>query len=369
MKARERFLEALLFGRPDRVPLEPGWPRESTVAAWREQGMPADTTDFTGQAYRLAGGREKLSGGGDWCPVDQRMIPWFTERVIERREHTQIVQDWKGNICEIGNEFTVRHLREAIDFVTRRWIKCPVENRADWTVMMKRYDPNDPVRIGNTGARNPDIPLSLNFNGPFWQLREWLGFERLCELLAEDPGFVGEMIEFWREFVARLLERALKVAVPDCVRLSEDMAFKLHAMISPRMGREFLLPSYKRWGRIIRDAGVPLYIMDSDGYADELIPVWIEGGINVLEPMEVAAGNDLPALRKKYGHAMAFRGGVDKRAIAKGGTSIEEEIKRLVPVIKDGGYIPGCDHGVPPDVSWPDFVRYVGLLASSTGWL
>ena len=23
---------------------------------------------------------------------------------------------------------------------------------------------------------------------------------------------------------------------------------------------------------------------------------------------------------------------------------------------------------VPPDVSWPDFVRYVGLLAEATGW-
>jgi hypothetical protein len=26
-------------------------------------------------------------------------------------------------------------------------------------------------------------------------------------------------------------------------------------------------------------------------------------------------------------------------------------------------------HGVPPDISWPDFVEYSRLLAQLTGWL
>jgi uroporphyrinogen decarboxylase len=140
-------------------------------------------------------------------------------------------------------------------------------------------------------------------------------------------------------------------------------------MISPDMAREFLLPVWKRWGRIIRDGGCPLFAVDSDGLTDELIPVWLEAGINVCEPMEVAAGNDLPALRRRWGRALAFRGGVDKRMMAKGGRAIEDELRRLEPVVRDGGYVPGCDHGVPPDVSWPDFVRYTGLLARVTGWL
>lgn len=28
-----------------------------------------------------------------------------------------------------------------------------------------------------------------------------------------------------------------------------------------------------------------------------------------------------------------------------------------------------CDHGVPPDISWPNFVEYSRLLAELTGWL
>jgi uroporphyrinogen decarboxylase len=109
--------------------------------------------------------------------------------------------------------------------------------------------------------------------------------------------------------------------------------------------------------------------MDSDGFMGQLIPVWMEAGINVCDPIEVAAGNDLIAFRRSFGRTMAYRGGVDKRAIAKGGSAIEAELERLAPVIRDGGYIPGCDHGVPSDVSWPDYVRYVQLLAERTGWL
>ena len=29
----------------------------------------------------------------------------------------------------------------------------------------------------------------------------------------------------------------------------------------------------------------------------------------------------------------------------------------------------GSDHGVPSDVSWPNFVQYTKLLAKATGWL
>jgi len=100
-----------------------------------------------------------------------------------------------------------------------------------------------------------------------------------------------------------------------------------------------------------------------------LIPIWIEAGVNCCDPIEVAAGNDIVAFRKEFGKDMAYRGGVDKRAIAAGGEAIEDEINRIRGVIDSGGYIPSCDHGVPADVSWPNFVRYTKLLAEATGWL
>jgi uroporphyrinogen decarboxylase len=134
------------------------------------------------------------------------------------------------------------------------------------------------------------------------------------------------------------------------------------------MVREFLMPTWRRWGEQVRAAGVPVYAIDSDGFVGELIPLWREAGFQVNDPVEVAAGNDLVAFRRQYGATMAYRGGVDKRAMAKGGAAIEREIERLRPVIAVGGYVPACDHGVPADVAWPDYLRYVDLLARATGW-
>jgi uroporphyrinogen decarboxylase len=308
-------------------------------------------------------------------PIDARMIPQFEEKVIKKKGDSQIVQDWKGNICEIGSQYTVEHLRNAIDFVTRRWIKCPVENRQDWEEMKKRYDaevpsrlPDNPAETGK-GLAGCRYPIAISFPGPFWQLREWMGFEGLCTMLYDDRNLVVEMIRFWEEFISRLLEKCLSYCGVDEVHLSEDMAYKSFSMISPKMASELLLPTYQRWGEIIRQAGVPIYAMDSDGFIGELIPIWMEAGINVCDPIEVAAGNDIVAFRRQFGRKMAYRGGVDKRAMAKGGAVIEEEFRRIEPVARDGGFIPSCDHGVPADVSWPDFLHYTELLAKVTGWL
>jgi len=40
MTSRERFRETLLFGKPDKVPFQPGGPRESILARWHKQGLP-----------------------------------------------------------------------------------------------------------------------------------------------------------------------------------------------------------------------------------------------------------------------------------------------------------------------------------------
>lgn len=89
----------------------------------------------------------------------------------------------------------------------------------------------------------------------------------------------------------------------------------------------------------------------------------------MCDPIEVAAGNDIVAFRERFGTRMAFRGGVDKRSMAAGGDVLEAEFRRLAPVVSSGGYIPSCDHGIPADVSWPNYLQYVEGMARMTGWL
>jgi len=372
MTQRQRYVETLLYGRPDRVPFTPGGPRESTLKRWHREGLPEDA-DWLAHLHERTGIEPPCSGGpGVW--INHRMIPEFEEKVIEEKEDSIVVQDWKGNICEISKSFDVTYLRLAKDFVTRRWIKCPVENRADWEQMKTRYDVDDPTRLPEN---LPELGRSLEghehvvgtiLHGPFWQLREWLGFEGLCMRFLDDPDLVRDMIDFWTTYVATLLSRLTEHVKLDYFHISEDMAYKQHCMISPAMVREFLGPCYHTWGEVVRANECPLYDVDSDGYVGELIPVWLECGLNVTDPMEVAAGNDVSEYQRLYGTRMAYRGGVDKRAMASGGDVIRDEIARIEPAVKRGGYIPGCDHGIPSDVGWPQMLEYADLLARVTGW-
>ena len=376
MNARERHIAALTFGNPDKVPFSPGGPRESTRAAWRTQGLPEDVHWFDYLCELIGVEQETPKTPPVALGVGTLMIPQFEEKLIERKADSQIVQDWKGNICEISNQFDVTYLRQAKDFCTRRWIKCPVENRDDWEQMKARYDVDAPGRFPDDfdqrcqTLKARDTICTLAWSGPFWQLREWCGFEGLCLLMIQDPDFVHDMVDFWREFVLAVTRRVLERVTIDVLHISEDMAYKAHSMISPAMTREFLQPSYDAWVALAREFGVPIVDMDSDGYIGELIPIWIESGINVCDPIEVAAHNDIVEFRRTFGRTMAYRGGVDKRALAKGGEVMREEVMRVVPpLFKDGGFIPSCDHGVPSDISWPNFIDYSRLLAELCGWL
>lgn len=375
MNPRERYRETILFGNPDKVPFGPGGPRESTLAKWHEQGLPKDKS-YMSVIYETLGIEPECSKARNLgLGVSFRMIPTFEEKVLEHKDGHYIVQDWMGAITEISDKYDYTYIRAAKDFVTRKWHKFPVENRDDWEEMKKRFNPRDPqrhpadIKERCNAMKERDFVLSFGFNGPFWQIREWVGMENLCMLMIEDPDFVKDMAEFWTDFVSETMAPIIENVDVDRVGISEDMAFKAHSMISPKMARQFLLPAYQRWHSELKASGCPIIDMDSDGYVGELIPIWIEGGINCSDPNEVAAENDIVEFRKIFGKKMAYGGGIDKRAIAKGGKVIRDELDRIEPVLKDGGYIPGCDHGVPPDISWQNFVEYSRLLAKMTGWI
>jgi len=375
MTPRERFLGALLFEETDRIPFEPGGPRESTLRAWHAQGLPEGVPWPRALCTEIGIPSEAFTPTFG-LPVNFRLMPEFEEKILEHRDGVLVVRDWMGAVTVISDQYDPSYIRAAKDFVTRHWLEWPVKNRQDWIDKIHwRYDPNTPGRFPADfaercrRARLDGRVLSVSVNGPFWQMREWCGFEGLCTLFCDAPELVHEMCRFWADFVRAMLQRILEHAVPDILRISEDMAFKCKSMISPRMVREFLVPVWTEWADLMRGAGCRLIDMDSDGYIGELIPLWIESGINVCDPIEVAAGNDIVEYRRRFGKRMAYRGGVDKRAIARSGEIMEAELERLRPVVESGGYIPGCDHGVPPDISWPAFLAYARKLAQLTRWL
>ena len=376
MLPRERYIKALTFGVADKIPLQPGGPRKSTLERWRMEGLP-EGIEYAEYVYdRLGIDPGSVYGPSEGFFVDFRMMPMFEEKVLKHVNGHYIVQDWMGAVTEISDKYDYTYIRNAIDFVTRCWHSFPVKNRDDWEQMKERYDPNNPSRLpGDLDAVGKKLSgrgyiTVVNVNGPFWQMREWLGMENLCMLFLDDPELVAEMSQFWGDFVLTVMRRFLPYVQPDVFRISEDMAYKAHSMISPAMTREFLQPVYVKWIAELKKHGVAIIDMDSDGFVGGLIPIWIESGINVCDPIEVAAYNNIVKYRSDYGKKMGYVGGIDKRAIAAGGKTMRGEVMRVVPpLLAEGGFIPSCDHGVPPDISLENYIEYTALLASITGWM
>ena len=67
---------------------------------------------------------------------------------------------------------------------------------------------------------------------------------------------------------------------------------------------------------------------------------------------------DVVAIRKSF-PKLQIIGGIDKRALLKDKKAIDQELETKVPfMLKKGGYIPTCDHLVPPDIPLQNFIHY-----------
>jgi uroporphyrinogen decarboxylase len=68
---------------------------------------------------------------------------------------------------------------------------------------------------------------------------------------------------------------------------------------------------------------------------------------------------DVLEVRKEYGRDLRMWYGVDKRVLASGNEAIDAELERIRPLVEDGGYVPGTDHSLPPDVSYENYCYYM----------
>ncbi len=107
--------------------------------------------------------------------------------------------------------------------------------------------------------------------------------------------------------------------------------------------------------------------MHSCGRIEGLIPLFIEEGLDVLQGIEAKAGQNVVELQKEYGSDLAFMGNVDVTMLAGGRDKVESEIEdKIIPAMKNGGYIYHSDHSIPPEVPWDDYVYLMEKLDGLT---
>ncbi len=387
---KERFLDICHFKRPgDLFTFDTFWPE--TREEWVKQGAPKqilpaygerrtsrflrDYFQFGFDHYQSAltgvGSRINYDPSGLGYGIEYRqmtpVVPNYEPRIISEDEHTITYINGDGQ--------TMKSLKDA-SFRMATYLDWPVKDRASWNEYKKRLDPNTPERwpsdwnayVQEMNKLGEETPISLSVGGFYHYPREWIGSERILYMFYDDPNLIEDMMEQMLYLETEVIKRVLKDIRVDMANFGEDMAYKSGPLISPAMVRKFMMPRYKKITDLLHSYGVDVIYMDSDGNLNELIPLWLEVGINYVWPLEVAAHNDAVALRKKYGKNLILSGNIDKRALAKGKEAIREEVMSKVPfLLEQGGYFPTVDHNVPPDVTFENYCYYINTMREVSG--
>ena len=72
--------------------------------------------------------------------------------------------------------------------------------------------------------------------------------------------------------------------------------------------------------------------------------------------------------REMFGRELLLRGGVNKHKLAEGKQEILKELRRVEPVVEEGGFIPHGDHRIPQTVSYENYKYYIRNKLALLGW-
>ena len=367
MTSRQRFLRTLNWQNVD-LPWSRGfsgvWPE--TAEVWKKQSCPETEPGWRGDGLPQRFGLDELLSVDPWYGP----VPEFEYRVIEEDEDKKLYINHEGIL--------MREFKQHADTSMPQFVKFPVENTEDFEAfaaerltlnVAQRFPDAWKRQVAHTKLRDehPLLCWANRWGGFFGSLRNMMGLENLCCAFYDQPELVERMMEERADAVIQITEEVMKHTSFDVFWFWEDMAYNHASLIDPRLYRKFALKHYSRVCNWLKSKGVEHIGLDSDGNIWELIPIWLDAGITQLWPFEVQSGMDVVKVREKFGRDLAILGGIDKRSLIKGGDTMRREVDRVMPLVEEGGYAPELDHSVPPDVSWPNFVEYIGYLKERLG--
>ena len=352
MTNRERIVNTVLCKETDRPPFFMFFgPWDETISRWNTEGLPAN--EAWDKGFGFDPGIVSVDVNIGYCPR-------FEDIIVEDKGDTVIKYDFRGILIEDRKD----------GGSIPNFIEHPIKNAADWEKLKnERLNPNDLRRFpdnwkalaksyneGDKAVQIGAFPFGL-----FGTLRDMMGTEEVLVAFYDTPELVHEIMDYLTDFWIEIYGRVCKDVKIDIIHIWEDMSGKHGSLISPQMIREFMSPNYNKIKKFADANNIPIFSLDTDGNVSTLTPIFMESGINLLFPFEVAAGSDIIEFRKKY-PKLGIMGGIDKQEIAKGKESIDRELKRISAMFDQPGYIASLDHLIHPEISWEDFRYFVFRL-------
>ena len=156
------------------------------------------------------------------------------------------------------------------------------------------------------------------------------GVENLMMDIAEDRDEVYRLADrIVDEYLVPCIELALEAGA-DIVGFGDDWGTQRQLLINPRNWRAIFRPRYKKMFDLVHQGGA-LAWMHSDGMTLEIMPDWVEIGLNCLNPQ--INSTDWGALRKATAGRLCLAPDMDRQGRLAFGTP--DEVRDHVRAIRD----------------------------------
>ncbi|MDD4120042.1 MAG: uroporphyrinogen decarboxylase family protein [Clostridia bacterium] len=219
-------------------------------------------------------------------------------------------------------------------------------------------------KIRNVGDRllytlaNKTNPLGLFAGSSLGTIRSMCTLIGLSYLMYDDPDLLKEIVDDWNDMQYECLKTNLEKGFKyDFIHFWEDMCFNKGPLISPDIYYDLCFKHYKKMADLAHQYGIKYISLDCDGDFRLLAKMWEEAGINIMFPIEYGTWElDIKKVRE-VAPTLYGVGGMNKNVLSKDKAAVDEEIERLKPLVKLGGYIPCPDHLLPQGTKF-ELVKY-----------
>jgi uroporphyrinogen decarboxylase len=184
------------------------------------------------------------------------------------------------------------------------------------------------------------------------------GLDAILADLIADPELVQSLLEKISVCMLNGVQRFLQECGQyiDVLITGDDLGMQFAPMMSPRLYRKLIKPHHERLLGAIKRMTKAKIFFHSDGNIYPLIGDLIDVGVDLLNPVQVSAGDmaDTAQLKREFGAHLAFCGGIDTQWALPFGRpeDVRREVRRRMQDLgPGGGYIVASVHCIQPDVS------------------
>lgn len=315
MNSRERVIRAIEFDGPDRIPNGCYWLPGAENKYGRAlqnlfQRFPRDFHQFVASFSSYVGYKDGINKDV-WGCLWKNINPGVLGRIIEHP-----LSDWENL-----KHFELPDPTELVDF--------------------------DELEK-NIAASGHDLYI-LGDSENFFERLHWLrGYSNTLIDLITDSKELRKLTDLLLDFKIRYIKRWLELDV-DGIYFLDDWRTMDGLMIHPELWRVSFKPLYKRMFDVVHRAGRHV-IFHSDGCVTEIIPDFIEMGVDALNIQAKLIGVD--KIGKEFGGKICILADIDRQNILPFGTAerVKEHVREIIRAFSsfDGGLVSWGEIG--PDV-------------------